>query len=97
MIIGDVEMGPGSSVWFGCVLRGDLALIWIGVRTNVQDVTVIHVNVGTAAIIGNDVTIGHRAIVHACTLEDRNRGRPGCRAEGGPGQAAPDGAVVGDP
>jgi carbonic anhydrase/acetyltransferase-like protein (isoleucine patch superfamily) len=72
VIIGDVEIGPGSSVWFGCVLRGDLAPIRIGARTNVQDVSVIHVSVGIPAIIGNDVTIGHMAIVHACTLADRS-------------------------
>lgn len=72
-IIGDVEIGAESSVWFHCVLRGDTNAIRIGKRVNVQDGTIIHVNAGEgfAALIGDDVTIGHAAIVHACTLHDR--------------------------
>lgn len=69
-VIGDVEIGPGSSVWYGCVLRGDTNFIRIGARTNIQDGTIVHVNSGAeATIIGDDVTIGHGCIIHACTLE----------------------------
>ena len=79
-VIGDVEIGEGSGVWFGCTLRGDGNLIKIGKRTNIQDGTVIHVNgqpdgsrgaLGYAAIIGDDVTVGHLAIIHGCLLENR--------------------------
>jgi carbonic anhydrase/acetyltransferase-like protein (isoleucine patch superfamily) len=76
VIIGDVEIGAGASVWYGCVLRGDSNRIRIGARTNIQDGTVIHVNheregaVGTKTTIGSDVTVGHMALLHACTLED---------------------------
>lgn len=76
-IIGDVEIGAGSSVWFGCVVRGDVNHIRIGENTNVQDGTIIHVasdragKLGKfATLIGSNVTIGHGAIIHACTLED---------------------------
>jgi len=70
-VIGDVVVGPDSSIWFHCVVRGDVNRVRIGARTNVQDGTIIHVNRETyPCLIGNDVTIGHRAIVHACTLED---------------------------
>jgi carbonic anhydrase/acetyltransferase-like protein (isoleucine patch superfamily) len=71
-VIGDVTIGEGSGVWYHCVLRGDTNYIRIGARVNVQDGTIIHVNAGReCTVIGDDVTIGHAAIVHACTLEDR--------------------------
>jgi carbonic anhydrase/acetyltransferase-like protein (isoleucine patch superfamily) len=72
-VIGDVEIGAESSVWFHCVLRGDGNVIRIGKRVNVQDGSIIHVNPGEAFAtrIGDDVTIGHAAVVHACTLHDR--------------------------
>ena len=72
-VIGNVEIGAQSGVWFHCVLRGDTNFIRIGARTNVQDGTIIHVNAEPefACIIGDDVTIGHAAIVHACVLENR--------------------------
>ena len=71
-VIGDVTIGPRSSIWFHCVLRGDTNFIRIGAGTNIQDGTIIHVNAGTqATVIGDDVTVGHMAIIHACTLEDR--------------------------
>jgi gamma-carbonic anhydrase len=71
-VIGDVEIGEDSSVWFHCVLRGDTNFIRVGRRTNIQDSSIVHVNAGNyPAIIGNDVTIGHAAIIHACTLHDR--------------------------
>ena len=74
VVIGDVEIGAQSSIWFGCVLRGDTNLIRIGARTNIQDLTMIHVNPGDgmACIIGDDVTVGHSAIVHAARLHDRS-------------------------
>lgn len=70
-IIGDIEIGSGSSIWYGCVLRGDLNEIRIGENTNIQDGTIVHVdsqNFGT--YIGSRVTIGHMALIHACTIED---------------------------
>jgi carbonic anhydrase/acetyltransferase-like protein (isoleucine patch superfamily) len=71
-IIGDVEIGEASSVWMNVVIRGDVNRIRIGTRTNVQDGTVVHVMRGThPTTIGNDVTIGHAAIIHGCTLGDR--------------------------
>jgi carbonic anhydrase/acetyltransferase-like protein (isoleucine patch superfamily) len=71
-LIGDVEIGPLASVWFGCVVRGDVHQIRIGARTNVQDGTIIHATRDRfATLIGEEVTIGHRALVHGCTLEDR--------------------------
>lgn len=70
-VIGDVEIGAESGVWFGAVVRGDVNEIRIGARTNVQDGTVVHVTSGGhATYIGSDVTIGHKAVIHACTLED---------------------------
>lgn len=76
VIIGDVEIGPEASIWYNCVVRGDINAIRIGARTNVQDGSVIHVETdygdgGHPAIIGDDVLIGHMAIVHGCTLLDR--------------------------
>lgn len=71
-IIGDVELGAHSSVWFNCVLRGDCYHIRIGESTNIQDGTVIHVTQGRfATIIGDFVTVGHSAVLHGCTIEDR--------------------------
>ena len=71
-VIGDVRIGPESSVWMNAVIRGDVHGIRIGARTNVQDGAVIHVQSGAyATTIGDDVTIGHGAIVHGCTIEDR--------------------------
>jgi carbonic anhydrase/acetyltransferase-like protein (isoleucine patch superfamily) len=70
-IIGDVEIGSGSSIWFGCVLRGDEHRIRVGERVNLQDGTVVHVHSRKqGAYIGNDVTVGHMVLLHACTLED---------------------------
>jgi carbonic anhydrase/acetyltransferase-like protein (isoleucine patch superfamily) len=70
-VIGDVHIGAESGIWFGCVVRGDVNYIRIGERTNVQDGTVIHVTRRTGpTIIGSNVTIGHSALLHACTVED---------------------------
>ena len=70
-LIGDVTLGEGASVWFGCVLRGDVSPIVIGARTNIQDNTVIHGEDGHPTLIGDDVTVGHSAIIHAATVGDR--------------------------
>ena len=70
-VIGDVTIGSQSGIWFGCVLRGDVASIRIGEKTNIQDGTVVHVTRGGhPSIIGNGVTVGHGCILHACCLED---------------------------
>ncbi|MEO0412593.1 MAG: gamma carbonic anhydrase family protein [Pseudomonadota bacterium] len=70
-IIGDVTIGAGTSVWFNCVLRGDVHVIEVGERTNIQDGTVVHVSRKThGTYIGNDVLIGHMAMIHGCTLKD---------------------------
>jgi len=69
-IIGDVKIGSGSSIWFGCVLRGDAAGIVIGKNSNLQDHTIVHGTEGAPKImIGDDVLIGHRAIIHGANLE----------------------------
>lgn len=70
IVVGDVTIGPQSSVWYGCVLRGDIEPITIGARTNLQDLTVVHVDTGQPAVIGDDVTIGHRSVIHGAVLED---------------------------
>ena len=71
-VLGDVEVGKDCGIWYNAVLRGDIAAIKIGDRTNVQDNAVIHVDFDKPAIIGNDVTIGHGAIVHGCTIGDNS-------------------------
>ncbi|MFQ5783880.1 MAG: gamma carbonic anhydrase family protein [Alphaproteobacteria bacterium] len=70
-LIGDVEIGAGSSIWFGCILRGDINFIRVGARSNLQDGTIVHVNriAEHRTVIGDDVTVGHAALIHACTLE----------------------------
>lgn len=70
-IVGDVTIGPYSSIWFGSVLRGDVAPIIIGKNTNIQDGTIIHTSRNNGpAWIGDNVTIGHRAMIHACIIND---------------------------
>mgnify|MGYP002717021750 FL=1 len=71
VVIGDVEIGEQSGIWFGCVVRGDVNVVRIGARTNIQDGVVIHVaSKGQGTYIGDDITIGHMALLHACTLEN---------------------------
>ncbi|WAJ29608.1 gamma carbonic anhydrase family protein [Antarcticirhabdus aurantiaca] len=67
-VIGDVVLGEDVGIWFGAVLRGDNDLITIGARTNIQDMTMVHVDPGLPVTIGENCTIGHRAIVHGCTI-----------------------------
>ncbi len=74
-VIGDVEIGDQSGVWYGCTLRGDVNHIRIGARTNIQDGVVIHCasreNGDIPTIVGDDCTIGHQALLHACTIGNR--------------------------
>jgi carbonic anhydrase/acetyltransferase-like protein (isoleucine patch superfamily) len=71
-VIGDVEIGEESSVWMAVVIRGDVNRVRIGRRSNVQDGTVVHVMKDThETVVGDDVTIGHAAVIHGCTIEDR--------------------------
>ncbi len=79
-VIGDVEIGKESAIWFGAVIRGDVHSIRIGDRTNIQDLSMVHtthhkgserdMSDGNPTIIGNDVTVGHRVMLHGCTIED---------------------------
>lgn len=99
-VIGDVHLADGASVWFGSVLRGDVGTIRIGKRSNVQDLTMVHVTGGEVAYasanghphfdteLGDEVTVGHRCVVHGCRVED------GCLL--GIGCVILDGAVVGE-
>jgi carbonic anhydrase/acetyltransferase-like protein (isoleucine patch superfamily) len=88
VVVGDVEIGDGSSLWFGTIVRGDVNSVRIGARTNVQDMSVVHVTSRThPTVIGDDVTVGHRAVLHGCTIQDR------CLV--GIGAIVLDGAVVG--
>jgi len=71
-VIGDVEIGEDSSVWMAVVIRGDVNHIRIGRRTNVQDGTIVHVMKDThPTMVGDDVTIGHAAVIHGCTIENQ--------------------------
>jgi carbonic anhydrase/acetyltransferase-like protein (isoleucine patch superfamily) len=86
-VIGDVVVGEGASIWFHCVLRGDGNPIRVGARTNIQDGTIVHIAANRfPCLIGDDVSVGHKAIVHACTLENR--------AFVGMGAIVLDGAVI---
>lgn len=69
-LVGDVTLGPRASVWYGCVLRGDIAPIRIGEETNLQDLTVVHVDPGRPTVIGPRVGVGHRAVIHGCEIEE---------------------------
>ncbi|MDP8908169.1 MAG: gamma carbonic anhydrase family protein [Chloroflexota bacterium] len=70
VIIGDVEIGDEASVWFNCTVRGDIAPVRLGMRSNVQDNSVLHVNADAPCLVGDGVTIGHGAIVHGTTVGD---------------------------
>jgi carbonic anhydrase/acetyltransferase-like protein (isoleucine patch superfamily) len=87
-VIGDVEIGDEASIWYGAVVRGDVMPVRIGARTNLQDGVIVHVTSGAfGTTIGGDCTIGHGAIVHACTVEEH------CLI--GMGATVLDGAVIG--
>ncbi len=88
VIIGDVEIGRDSSIWFGAVLRGDINRITVGERTSIQDNCVVHVDSDKPTFIGDDVTVGHGAILHGCTI--------GNAVLIGMGAVVLDGAVIGD-
>jgi carbonic anhydrase/acetyltransferase-like protein (isoleucine patch superfamily) len=86
-VIGDVEIGNNASIWYGSVVRGDIHYVRIGAGTNIQDGTVVHVTHDTGpVVVGSDVTIGHRVVLHGCTVEDL--------ALVGMGSVVLDGAVV---
>jgi carbonic anhydrase/acetyltransferase-like protein (isoleucine patch superfamily) len=88
VVLGDVEIGEHSSIWFGTVVRGDVNSIRIGARTNIQDLSVLHVTSKThPTVVGDEVTVGHRVVLHGCTVKDR------CLI--GIGSVVMDGAVVG--
>lgn len=87
-VVGDVTLGANSSVWYGCVLRGDINAIAIGEGTNVQDGTIVHLADDYGVTVGRYTTIGHAAIVHACEI--------GSECLIGMGATILDGAVIGD-
>jgi len=88
-VVGDVVLGEASSVWYGAVIRGDVGSIRIGRRTNIQDLCVLHLTGGGPPIVvGDEVTVGHRAILHGVTVEDR------CLI--GMGSILLDGCVIGE-
>jgi gamma-carbonic anhydrase len=71
-VIGNVVIGSETGIWFHCLVRGDMGSIHIGARTNIQDGTVVHIDSGGLdTVIGDDVTVGHNAVIHACTLKNR--------------------------
>ncbi len=105
ILTGDVEIGEESSIWYGCVLRGDVMPIRVGKRTNVQDGSILHVEGGLyPCILGDGVSIGHRAIVHGCDVGDRaliamgaivlNNVKVGEGAVIGAGALVPEGKVI---
>ena len=105
-VIGSVQLRPGASVWFGCVLRGDVDDIMIGEGTNVQDGAVLHTDVGIKLTVGRDCTIGHQVMLHGCTIGDNsligiqsvilNRAVIGRNSLVGAGSLVPEGKVFPD-
>lgn len=69
-VAGDVTLAAGASIWFGCVLRAEKAPVTVGHDSNLQDLTVVHTDEGFPTTIGDRVTVGHRALLHGCTVED---------------------------
>lgn len=86
-LIGNVSLGEDVSIWYGSVLRGDINSITIGARSNIQDLCAVHVDSDKPVVVGEDVTVGHGAILHGCTIENR------CLI--GMGAIILDGAVIG--
>ena len=97
-IIGSVSLGPEASVWYNAVLRGDSASITIGAGSNLQDNVSVHVDAGRPVVIGDDVSVGHNAVVHGCTVGEGSLIGMGSvvlsGAEIGPGCLVAGGAVV---
>ena len=87
-VMGNVTMGADSSVWYKSVLRADVDSITIGCRTNIQDLCMVHCDLNLPTVIGDDVTVGHSAILHACTI--------GNKCQIGMGAIVLDGAVIGE-
>ena len=81
VITGDVTLGEDVGIWFGCVLRGDDAPLHIGARTNIQDLSMVHADTGVPNVIGDDVTVGHRCVLHGAT--DAAAVRPASDGVGG--------------
>ncbi len=104
MVLGDVWLGREASVWYGTVIRGDTAPIRIGDETNIQDLSVVHADADAPCTIGSRVGVGHRAILHGCTVEDEclvgmgavllNHVRVGRGSVIGAGALLPEGMVV---
>ena len=69
-VIGNVELGENASVWPGCVLRGDCEAIRVGANTNIQDLSVLHADFGIPLVLGDNVSVGHQAMLHGCTVGD---------------------------
>jgi carbonic anhydrase/acetyltransferase-like protein (isoleucine patch superfamily) len=69
-IVGSVRLAPGASVWYGCVLRADTEDVTVGVGSNIQDGCVVHADPGFPTVVGSRVSVGHRATLHGCTIED---------------------------
>ncbi|MFI5214126.1 MAG: gamma carbonic anhydrase family protein [Gemmatimonadales bacterium] len=69
-VLGDVRLGEQASVWYQCVLRADMAPITVGRRSNLQDLTMVHVDEGVPCTVGDEVGVGHRTILHGCTIEN---------------------------
>ncbi len=103
-VIGDVSLGDRVSVWFNAVVRGDLASVTVGPETNIQDGAVLHVDTGMPLVVGARVTVGHQAVLHACTVGDGSligmgaivlsTARIGERALVGAGALVPEGKVI---
>jgi carbonic anhydrase/acetyltransferase-like protein (isoleucine patch superfamily) len=70
VLAGDVVLGERASVWFGCVVRSEVERITIGRESNIQDLTVMHTDPGSPLVVGDRVSVGHRAVLHGCTIED---------------------------
>lgn len=104
VVLGDVSIGRDASVWYNCVVRGDMAPISIGESTNLQDLSMVHVDEDVPCVIGARVGVGHRAVLHGCVVEDEclvgmgaillNRARVGTGSVIGAGAVLPEGMVV---
>ena len=103
-VLGNVTLGADASIWYGCVVRGDSEAIEIGEETNIQDLTVMHADPGSPCRIGRRVAVGHRAILHACVVEDLcligmgsiilNNARIGTGSVVAAGAVVPEGMIV---